>query len=79
MLQRLFLQFHELQHSTWTDFHAHTAGRHPTALQDEMLHWQLKFPNMITTKVPNKIPDWSTDNHLAAVSTEDSEGSSNKE
>jgi hypothetical protein len=25
-LQRLFLQFHELRHPTWTDFHAHTAG-----------------------------------------------------
>jgi hypothetical protein len=25
-LQKFFLQFHELQHTTWTDFHAHTAG-----------------------------------------------------
>ena len=31
-LQRLYLQFHELQHSARTDFHTHTEGRHPKSI-----------------------------------------------
>ena len=41
-----------------------------------MIHWQLTFPKLITTKVQHKVPDWSTDDYPAAASTEDREGSS---
>ena len=72
-LQRLFLQFHKLQHHIWTDFHAHTAGRHPESILEETIHWQMTFPAMITTSVPCVIPDWTSKDRPAAVNTEDSE------
>ena len=78
-LQRLFLQFHELQHPAWTDYHSHTAGRHPHALQDKMIHWQVTFPALITTTVQHKVPDWTTDDYPATASIDDNEGSSDSE
>ena len=68
-IQRLYLQFHELQHPTWTDFHTHTAGRHPESIQEETVHWQMNHPNLITTQVPCKVPDWTTNNYPSSGNT----------
>ena len=65
-IQRLYLQFHELQHPTWTDFHTHTAGRHPESIQEETIHWQLSHPKLITTQVPCTVPDWTSNNYPAS-------------
>ena len=65
-IQRLHLQFHELQHPTWTNFHTHTAGRHPESIQEETVHWQLNHPNLITTQVPCTVPDWTSNNYPAS-------------
>ena len=65
-IQWLHFQFHELQHPTWTDFHTHTAGRHPESIQEETIHWQLSHPKLITTQVPCIVPDWTSNNYPAS-------------
>ena len=58
---------------TFPTLEAFTRGiRYPKSLDTETFHWQMNYPNLITTEVPCKVPDWTTNNYPASGNTEQS-------